>query len=103
MSIVHDLESVLDTLKNEKGQLSDYGVEMIGIFGSCARGEATDDSDLDILVVFKEGQKTFRHFMGLREFLQSIFGERVDLVTLQSIDPKLRDSIENDIVYEKVS
>lgn len=54
-------------------------------FGSVARGQARPDSDVDILVQFTPGAKTFRRFLALNELLEDILGRRVELVTTEAL------------------
>jgi hypothetical protein len=63
------------------------------VFGSVARGEASDASDLDVLVDFVGGA-TFDGYMGLKLFLEDNLGVRVDLVTRSALKPRLRARIE---------
>lgn len=70
-----------------------FGVKELAVFGSVARGEATDASDLDLLVDFV-GPATFDGFMGLKLFLEDTLGVRVDLVTRAALKPRLRPRIE---------
>lgn len=76
-----------------------FGVKQIGIFGSVARGEETDASDIDILVEFARGYATFRNFMDLIQYLEDLFGRKVDLVTTGGIDPYLRPYIESEVIW----
>lgn len=76
-----------------------FGVKRIGIFGSFARGEEREDSDLDVLVVFEEGQKTFDNYMDLKFYLEYLFGREVDLVTERALKPQLKDIIMKEVVY----
>lgn len=76
-----------------------FGVAKIGIFGSFARGEERLDSDVDILVTFQNGKKTFDNFMGTKFYLEDIFRRRVDLVTDAALKPLIRDPILKDVVY----
>lgn len=76
-----------------------FGVKEIGIFGSVARGEETDASDIDILVEFGRGHATFRNFMDLIQYLEDLFGRKVDLVTTGGIDPYLRPYIEEEVIW----
>ncbi len=78
---------------------STFGVKQIGIFGSVARGEETDASDIDILVEFAQGHATFRNFMNLIQYLEDFFGRKVDLVTTGGIDPYLRPYIEDEVIW----
>ena len=85
--------------KHEPELKSRFGVAKIGIFGSFSRGEERPDSDVDVLVTFREGEKTFDNFMGVRFFLEDLFQRRIDLVTDASLKPLIRDPILRDVIY----
>ena len=70
-----------------------FGVKDLAVFGSVVRGEASDASDLDVLVDF-DGKATFDGYMGLKLFLEDSLGVRVDLVTRAALKPRLRARIE---------
>jgi hypothetical protein len=76
-----------------------FSVQRIGIFGSFARGEDRQDSDVDVLVLFMDGQKTFDNYMNLKFYLEDVFGRNVDLVIETSIKPRLKDHILREAVY----
>ena len=76
-----------------------FGVRRIGLFGSFARGEEREYSDLDVLVVFEEGQKTFDNYMDLKFYLEDLFGREVDLVTERALKPQLKDIIMKEVMY----
>lgn len=67
--------------------------------GSFARGEEKEDSDLDVLLVFEEGQKTFDNYMDLKFYLEDLFGREVDLITERALKPQLKDIIMKEVVY----
>ncbi|MGB8932025.1 MAG: nucleotidyltransferase family protein [Anaeromyxobacteraceae bacterium] len=73
----------------------DFGVRRVALFGSTARDEARDDSDLDLLVDFESGP-TFDSYMGLKFFLEDHLGLRVDLVTPKALKPRLRPIVERE-------
>jgi hypothetical protein len=87
------LRDQLDVLRKE------YGVKRIAIFGSYAREEKTEISDIDILVEFEKpiGLK----FVELADYLEKILGVKVDLLTPNALKqkPKLWESIKEDIIY----
>jgi predicted nucleotidyltransferase len=90
----------ISTLKeHEQFIRKKFGVRRIGIFGSFARGEEKEDSDLDVLVVFEEGQKTFDNYMDLKFYLEDLYGREVDLVTEKALKPQLKNIIMKDVVY----
>jgi predicted nucleotidyltransferase len=76
---------------------SRFGVRSLSLFGSVARDEATDTSDIDLLVDFR-GPTTFLGFMGLKLFLEDTLGVRVDLVTRKALKPLLKSRIEAEAV-----
>ena len=78
---------------------SRFGVERIGVFGSFARGEERPESDIDVLVSFGKDGKTFDNFMGIKFYLEDLFGRKVDLVTEAALKPLIRDPILAEVVY----
>ena len=53
----------------------------MGVFGSFARGEARDDSDVDVYLEFEDDKRTYDNFFALHELLEGLLDRRVDLVT----------------------
>ena len=74
-----------------------YRVHELAVFGSAARGEASEGSDLDFVVELEK--KTFDIYMDLKEFLEGLFGCKVDLVMKDAIKPRLREPILNETIY----
>jgi predicted nucleotidyltransferase len=76
-------------------------VAMIGVFGSMARGEATEDSDIDLLVKFSKG-KSLLTLVRLEREISIALGRKVDLLTEAAISPYLRDRIKRElrVIYE---
>ena len=85
--------------KHETEIFQNFGVQRIGIFGSFARGEDKPESDIDIFVIFGPGKKTFDNYMGLKNFLESLFERKVDLVTYDGLNPHIRESVLNEVIY----
>lgn len=92
-----DAQRVLDVLNEHAGQLRQFGVTRIGVFGSHVRGEATLDSDVDILVSLAE--HTFDAFMDVKLYLEDLLGQEVDLVLESSLKPELRPYIMEEVRY----
>jgi hypothetical protein len=74
-----------------------YSVEKIGYFGSFARGDYNENSDVDILVAFS-GSVGWK-FFDLKEYLEKIFNKRVDLVTEYSIRKQWKESLMKQVKY----
>jgi hypothetical protein len=66
----------LGQIKKNWGKIERFGVKRIGIFGSCAREEAMESSDVDLLVEFEEEKKNFENFIGLVYFLEDLLGKK---------------------------
>ena len=76
-----------------------FGVKRIGVFGSFARGEEHKGSDVDVLVVFRDGEETFDHYMDCKFYLEDLFNRKVDLVIEDTLKMRLREPILNEVIY----
>lgn len=74
-----------------------FGVAEIDLFGSLARDEADENSDIDLLVEF-QGKADFDRFMDLRFFLEELLGTKVDLVTRNALKPRMRPLVEAEAI-----
>lgn len=90
-------EQILKTLRESRGALEPFGITQLFLFGSAARDEATDSSDVDLLVEFAEPLGLV-DFIRLRDQLEELLGSRVDLVTRAALKPQLRDRILSEAV-----
>lgn len=96
-------QMLLDRIGSSKNALKDYGVKRIGVFGSVAREEATEGSDIDVLVEFDLGKKTYRNFYGTATLIESLFKRHVDLVTAEALSPYLKPHVLKDVQYVQIS
>ena len=93
-----DRQSVLSLLGEHREEMrTRFGVGLIALFGSYARDEARPDSDVDLLVEF-ETRPTFLGYMGLIEYLEDLFGTRVDIATKAKLKPRIRPSVEEELI-----
>jgi len=93
-----DLEITIKVLKNLEEEIrKEYKAEIIGIFGSYARGEQKGSSDVDILVRFFEGATLF-DFVGLANFLEEELKMKVDIVSERALRQELREQILKQVV-----
>jgi predicted nucleotidyltransferase len=76
-------------------------IAKIGVFGSTARGEASDESDIDFLVYFSK-RKSLLALVALERQISMALGRKVELLTEAAISPYLRDRIKRDllVIYE---
>jgi len=91
-------DDILSRLRERRREISErFGVERVGLFGSAARDELREDSDVDVLVCFRD-QATFDGYMGLKFYLEELFGRKVDLVTEKGLKPRARPHVERDLI-----
>ena len=89
---------VVEKLEQQATALrSRFRVRQLSLFGSHARDDARESSDVDVLVEF-EGAATFDGYMELKFFLEDLLGSPVDLVTSKAVRPELRSHIEKDAI-----
>jgi len=92
------LEEIKATLRRHKPLLREkFKVNQIGVFGSYAKGEESQASDVDILVEFN--QPIGWEFVDLKELLEEILGQGVDLVTVKALRASLRGNILKEVSY----
>ena len=94
-----DKTKILELLRKNISQLKRLGVKRVGLFGSFSRGENKEGSDIDFLVEFNEGQKSYDNFIELSFLLEEIFKNKVDLLTLESLSPYLKPYILKEIEF----
>ncbi len=92
-------EEILEKLREYKAERGNaYGIETLGLFGSCARGEQLPDSDIDVCVKMKT--PSFFNRMSIQEELESIFRCKVDVISLGAVmRPLFKKNLERDAVY----
>ncbi len=91
-------DQVLDLLSQRLGEMAErFGVKDIAIFGSVVRNEASEASDVDVLVEFA-GRATFDGFMDLKFYLEDLLNTRVDLVTNNALRESVRAEIQQEMI-----
>ena len=92
-----NLPSILDrddiiSILREQMVRSRFGIKSLFLFGSVARNEATQESDLDFIVNF-DGVITFDRYMDLKIFLEDLFDKKIDLAIEGTLKPQIRQKI----------
>jgi|688.fasta_scaffold691439_1 predicted nucleotidyltransferase len=85
--------------KNGKVLVERFGVIKLGIFGSFVRNSATVDSDVDFFLEIQPEYKTLKNFVELSQFLESVTGRKIELVTPQSLNKFIGKHIINQVEY----
>ena len=86
------LDVVLATLRAHEPELRAMHVQSLHVFGSVARGDAHENSDVDLLVEFDRGVGLF-HLAGVHLLLEDMLGRKVDLVMRAALVPAFRDDV----------
>ena len=94
-------QDILNYLKSHQEYYNDkFGVHFIGLFGSFARDEANDNSDIDILYKIEKDKKlSIFKYLELNKQLEEFFHKKIDLVRDEKLKPQIRDYIQKDMVY----
>lgn len=92
-----DIAQIRARLATHNAAIAKLRIKSLSVFGSAARGQTREGSDLDFLVQF-EGPATFERYMELKELLESAFDVPIDLVTVRALKPLIRDRILNEAV-----
>lgn len=90
MSVQHPVKNLRDAeerLAQCGSELEQLGVIRLALFGSVLKGCARSDSDVDLLVEFAPGAKSFAAFIAVSELLEERLGRRVELVTTDALSP----------------
>jgi predicted nucleotidyltransferase len=93
-------QDILEYLKSKKDELySKYGLVKIGLFGSFVKESYHDKSDIDLAIEIDKKKKTLHNFLSIKRELEEYFGRKVDLGIYSSLKKRVKNSIENEIVY----
>jgi predicted nucleotidyltransferase len=92
-------KDILSTIQENQDKIKALGVKKLGLFGSFAREEQSTGSDVDLLVEFEQGQKTFDNFIELSFLLENMLKRSVELVTTESLSPYIRPYIIREVEY----
>jgi predicted nucleotidyltransferase len=92
-------QDIITALNEHQDRIRLLGVKTLGLFGSFVRERQHIESDIDLLVEFDPGQKTFEHFMALSFLLEDIFQRRVELVTREALSPYIGPHVLEEVEY----
>jgi hypothetical protein len=93
-----DRATILKILSEHQAEvLRQFGAKQLALFGSAARNELRDDSDIDVLVEFAR-PATFDGYFELKAYLERLLGRQVDLVTEKGLKPRARRNVEKDLI-----
>ena len=93
-------EYILSVMKQHKKELQNFGIIRIGLFGSYAREEQSEKSDIDILIEFEPEKENFDNYMSAYDMLENLFNnEKIEIVTKNGLSPYIGPKILKEVVY----
>lgn len=92
-------KDILAVIAANRARITALGVKRLGLFGSFLRGEQRCDSDVDFIVDFQPGRKTFDNFMELTFLLEGLLQRRVELITTEALSPYIGPHILEEVEY----
>jgi uncharacterized protein len=93
-------DEIIQKLREREADLRAQGVAHAAVFGSMARGDGRPDSDIDILVDLDPAiVVTIFDYAGVKDFIADMFGRPVDVVSRESLKPRLRPKATADAIY----
>ncbi len=93
-------EIILESLKLHKDEMHrKYGLIKIGLFGSYARDEQNEDSDIDIAIEIEKDKKNIHTFLNIKREIENLFKKKIDLGIESALKPIAKSYIEKEIIY----
>ena len=90
-----DKKKIIELISEIKTELgSKYGFKSIILYGSFAKDKGSKDSDIDIAVEVDDTHKTWKNYIAAKDDLKSLLGHEIDLVYLDSMNPIIKNNIE---------
>ena len=94
-----NFDRIMMILNEHKEELKEkFGIREIGIFGSFARGEQREKSDVDVLVEFEKPIDFFT-YLDLKDEIERLLGKKLDLVMKKTLKPKIGERILQEVIY----
>ena len=91
---------IMTTIRTHKEELTQFGVQNIGLFGSYAKEEQSEKSDIDILIDFDPDKEKFDNYMAIYDLLEKLFkNEKVEVVTKNGLSPYIGPKILKEVLY----
>lgn len=101
--IIQNKSEILDLLKLHQSDIKSFGVKRLGLFGSFVRNQQKENSDVDLLVEFEDGKKTFKNLVHLNYYLQELVRRKIQLVTWMGLAEFVKREVIKEIEYVAIA
>ena len=98
-TMIQNKQEIFQMINSRRSAIQGLGAERLGLFGSFARGEQKETSDIDLVVEFRAGMKTYRNLLNLADLLEEILHKKVDLLTWEGMASFVQREAKKDIEY----
>lgn len=93
-------DNIFRIIKIHKAELTKFGIQKIGLFGSYVREEQSKKSDIDILIDFDPDKESFDNYMAVYDYFEKLFkNEKVEVVTKNGLSPYIGPKILKEVMY----
>ena len=93
-------EYIISIIRENKKELTRFGIRKVGLFGSYVRGDESDTSDIDLLIDFDPALENFDNYMAVCDIFEQLFkDERVEIVTKNGLSPYIGPKILKEVQY----
>lgn len=99
VTAVQNKQQAFEHIQSHQSGLKLFGAARLGLFGSFVRGEQTEESDIDFVVEFQDGKKTFRNFINMVYYLEKVMDREVELLTWEGMASFVKREAEKEIEY----
>ncbi len=91
---------IIKTIRKHRPELSGFGIQSVGLFGSYVRENQSAESDIDILVDFVPEKENFDNYMAVYDYFERLFiNEKVEIVTKNGLSPYIGPEILKEVFY----
>ncbi len=97
--MIYTKDDVIKVLLSYKKEIRSFKIDRIGLFGSFNKGDNKTESDIDLLIEFQQGKKTFKNYTGAYLFLKNVLQKEIDFLTPESLSPYVGQHILKSIDY----
>ena len=99
ITAVQNKQQAFERIQSHQSALKLFGAARLGLFGSFVRDEQKAESDVDFVIEFQEGKKTFRNFMNMADYLEKVLNRKVDILTWDGMALFVKREVEKEVEY----
>lgn len=97
--MINTKDDIIKVLLSNKEKILSFKIERIGLFGSFRNETSNKESDIDLLVEFQQGKKTFKNYTGAYLFLKDVLQKEIDFLTPEALSPYIGKHILKSVDY----